>query len=178
MISHRFTLIELIVVIAIVAILAGIMLPVISKAVQTSRMKKFVEAYQDAIPADTLKNLAFEKLPGEGHELAYEEFDKVADGKMKLDEAASLQPYRQGSTAGETQGDLYERWAKYTGNPKGWTRQEFEALAAQNEIPELMYHKWAELTGNPKAFTREQFEALKAKNLVSFPAKEEKKATW
>lgn len=178
MISHRFTLVELLFVITIVAILAGLSMPVFSNAMQTSRMKRFVETYKDAIPADTLKNLAFCKLPGEGHELAYEEFNRVADGKLKLDDAAALQPYRQGSTAGETQGDLYERWSKFTGNPKGWTRQEFDALAAKDEVPELLYHKWAELTGNPKGFTNNQFDALKSKGIVSFPAKEEKKATW
>ena len=94
--KHRFTLIELLIVIAIIAILAGMLLPVISKAKNTAHattclnnlkqsgtsLLLYAETWQDMFPIVHKGTFAHpEELPGEPQWFT----PLLSDGKYKLE---------------------------------------------------------------------------------------------
>lgn len=175
--KNRFTLIEMMIVVATVGIVALMLTPVIIFAWKTGYVQDFDKRYPGVLDEKMKNDIA--RSNANFDDDTWNEFRSVSRGEMKLEDANLLKRHfpkikKNDGTMSSTSGDTYERWCSFTGNPKGWTRQEFEALAEKDQVIELRFANWATITGNPKGFTEEQFNALKAKGLVSFPSKDKK----
>jgi type II secretory pathway pseudopilin PulG len=164
---RRFSLIEVLVVVAIVVILAGMLLPIVARVRDLAAYNKFAEKYGTS----HLSKEAFISAVNEGGENREKgkELRKIANNELHPDSSRHWKHLTGDAPApAKNNYSIYDSWAACTGKPKKLTRQELDALAAENQIKELKYENWKTLTGNPRDLDAGQFETLKKKGLIRF----------
>jgi len=178
--KQNFELIELLVVTAIIAIIAGILLPALRKARCLGREINFNNQVKESLNIDEPLFNRKDYVMYYNNPEFVEEIKLITLGEKDIRDSnhpvlkqrlAALNI--DSTTVKMNTGDLYNQWSKFTGNPKKLTRQQFDILKSKNLIDELKFSTWAYITGNPQSLTEEQFEALREENAISFPVKEE-----
>ena len=195
--KYFFTLIELLLSIAITSILVGVLAPLIIEARDTARYNEFKNIFgEKLVTQKEWANIRFGRPYGEDVGVDPEFSNKLrvdvvemSFGKKKPSDSeyflewknkiGKINEIRQGSVPEnqETGEDLYDRWAQFTGNPKKLTRQQWETLYEANLIEEVKYNVWKQITGNQQSLSEKEFNVLKEKKLITFPVSETKNDT-
>ena len=172
----KFTLIEFLVTLAICLILFGQLATALMKAKEVSLYNSFKKITSESVEivAPLVSNTEFlVLLRGETTKnemnLIMRKEKNIKDTTIPLLKERLAE--RTKNSVVLAQGDLYDQWSTFTGNPQNLTKQQFEVLKGQNLIKELEYHNWKAISGNVQGLTQEQFDALKAKDAISFPVK-------
>ena len=181
--NKNFTPVEFIVIVAIIAILVGMLLPALNQARNTARWTRVCKKANVALNTPKGREIissreyfALVKSHGDdmniNHEKNAEELRLIATGDLDISKTTiPLLQERLGqiqSSAPIDTDDLYSCWADYTGNPRKLTRQQFEVLKDKNLIKLLQYRNFKTLTSS-QDLTEEEFKVLRDSNLLAFP---------
>jgi competence protein ComGC len=140
--AKRFTVIEMVVVIAIIAILAGMLLPAFSRA---NDIRKYNGAHEDWQVENHISDVSL-----------FEFAEMSKNGSLETFTDSYRTPER-----------LYGEWCDIVDDKKEISYSQWIILAKKGEIEELKFDRWERITGSPQELTEMQFEALRSEAMVS-----------
>jgi len=160
--KRNFTIIEFFVVICIILILAGMLIPAITRSRDVRRYNVWLD--QEGLSKDDVSIEKFLKIFVNRDETGkvVVNWDALPQ-KTENNEVKKKEDKSEDKTEKELESktyDTYTLWCKKTGNPKKYSRKEFDALKEQGIIKECTFDFYKYSTGNPRSLTEEEFNAL------------------